>query len=253
MLRFSMVGLLLAAMTPSAKSAPADAPSPSELSTILRGLLLSALPNPIVGQDLNWGHQKKVVNGITWKKSGILFKPHKQEKLKNDGVWRRIHIEAVNPEKTLTVNVLNIQYPQKGAVTFDVLVTVETRITFQQQLWLAGTKFYSGETRATCRPLLLMRCESTTRTQKSDSFLPDMVFRMRVTQAHLSYDQFRVEHTAGVGGDMAKVLGETAHNLLNQLRPSIERNMLDKASQAIVKAADTKDVKLSLGKLFEGK
>jgi hypothetical protein len=98
-----------------------------------------------------------------------------------------------------------------------------------------------------------LRCESTTRGEESGGHLPDVIFRMRATDGRLSYDQFRVEHVAGVGGDAAKVIGESAHNLLNQLKPSIERNMLEKAGQAIVKSADTKDVKLSFGKLAGGK
>lgn len=253
MLRFVVSGMAVLTVIASSHAAPVDAPTPDELAKSLRGLLITALPDPLVQQNFNWGNQKKVVNGLTWEKNGILLKPHKQEKMKNDGTWRRIKVEAVDPEKTLTVNVLNLQYPEKGKVTFDVLVTMQTRITFEQQLWLAGVKLYSGETRARCRPLLLLRCESTTQTQKNGSHLPDIVFRMRATDGRLSYDQFKVEHTAGVGGDMAKLLGDAAHNLLNQVRPSIERNMLEKAGKAIVQAADTKDVKLSLGKLLDGK
>jgi hypothetical protein len=251
--RFLVAGLVLIACTVPASAGPTDAPTADELSVIFRGLLTSALPDPLVQHSSNWGNQKKVANGVTWEKGGPLLKPHVQKKLKNDGTWQRLKVEAIDPQKTLTVNVLNLQYPEKGKVTFDVLVTLQTRITFEQEAWLSGIRLYSGEIRARCRPLLLLRCESATSTANSGGHLPDVVFRMRATDGRLSYDQFKVEHIAGVGGDMAKVLGESAHSLLNQLRPSIERNMLEKASQAIVKAADTKDVKLSLGKLAGGK
>lgn len=251
--RFFVVAIVCMALTAPAFAGPTDAPTADELSVIFRGLLTSALPDPLVQHSSNWGNQKKVANGVTWEKSGALVKPHVQKKLKNDGSWQRLKVEAIDPQKNLTVNVLNLKYAEKGKVTFDVLVILQTRITFEQQVWLSGIRLFDGEVRARCRPLLLLRCESTTRAEKSGGHLPDVVFRMRATDGKLSYDQFKVEHLAGVGGDMAKVLGESAHNLLNQLRPSIERKMLENASQAIVKAADTKDVKLSLGKLAGGK
>jgi len=232
---------------------PVDAPSAEELASIMRTLLTSSLPAPLVEQSSNWGKQKEVANGITWKKDGILLKPHKQEKMKNDGVWRRIRIDAVNPEKELKLQVTNIQKPQKGMLTFDIVVTLPTRIKFEQQFWKNGVRMYSGETRARCRPILALKCESTSRAVKSDSIIPDVVFRMRVLDARLTYDDLVVEHTAGVGGEMADVLGDAVIGMVKQMRPSLERDMLEKANRAIVKAADTKDVKLGLGKLFDGK
>lgn len=252
MLRLTLTCGLLLAISTSAKAAPIDAPSSDELATILRGLLTSALPEPLVAQDFNWGNQKNVINGITWERNGWSLKPRTQEKLKNDGIWRRIKVEAIDPQDTLAVNVLNLQYPEKNKVSFDVLVAMQTRITFEQQCWFAGVKFYGGETHARCRPLLLLRCESTTRTEKNGSLLPDVVFRMRAVDGKLSYDQFKVERTAGVSGEVAKLLGDAAHKLLNQVYPSIERRVLEKASKSIVEAADTKDVKLTLGKFVHG-
>jgi len=245
-----LVGSLAQAAPPEK---PVDPPSAEELASIMRTLLTSALPSPLVEQSSNWGKQKEVANGITWKKDGILLKPHKQEKLKNDGVWRRIRIDAVNPEKELKLQVTNVQKPQKGMLTFDMVVSLPTRIKFEQQFWKSGVRVYSGETRARCRPILALKCESTSRVVKTDNVIPDVVFRMRVLDAKLTYDDLVVEHTAGVGGELADVLGDAVLGMVKQMRPSLERDMLEKANRAIVKAADTKDVKLGLGKLFDGK
>ena len=125
---------------------PIEPPSADELASIMRTLLVTSLPAPLVEQNSNWGHQKEVANGITWKN----FKPSKQKKLKNDGTWRRIRVDAVNPEKELKLQVTNVQKPEKGMLTFDMVVTLPTRIKFEQQLWKAGVRVYSGETRARC-------------------------------------------------------------------------------------------------------
>jgi hypothetical protein len=232
---------------------PGDTPTADELSSIFRTLMTATLPSPIIEQDYNWGHQRMVANGVTWEKSGIFLKPQKQEKLKDDGVWRRIRIDAINPDKNLIVKVANVQKAEKGRLTFDMAITLPARIKFEQQLWKAGVRVYSGETRARCKTILLLQCESTTKVTKSDSFIPDVAFRMRVLDARLTYDDFVVEHTAGVGGEVAEALGDALHNTVKQVKPSLEKNMLEKANKAIVKAGDTKEVKLGIGKLLDGK
>jgi hypothetical protein len=219
----------------------------------MRTLLKSALPAPLVAKDYNWGHQMEVWNGVDWEKDGLLLKPHKQKKFKNEGVWRRIRVEAVDPDKDLTLVVNNVRQPEKGKVTFDMVVALPTRINFEQQVWVRGTRLYSGETRARARPILALKCESTTRVEKSGGFLPNVVFRMRVLDAKLGYDQFQVDHTAGVGGDAAKIIGDGLHDTLKLLVPSLEKDLKEKAQKAILKAGDTKEVKLGLGKLLDGK
>jgi hypothetical protein len=245
--------LLTAALFFALASPAVAAPPADELASVMRTLLTAALPSPLVAKEFNWGHQVEVMNGITWEGDGILKKPHKQKKLKNDGVWRKIRVEAFDPEKNLTLAVKNVQQPEKGKLTFDIVVALQTRITFEQQVWTRGTRLYSGETRARCRPIVLLKCESTSRVTKTGGLIPEVVFRMRVLDATLSYDEFRVDHTAGVGGELAKVMGDALHDTIKLWKPSLEKDMKEKAQQAIVKAGDTKEVKLGLGRLLDGK
>jgi hypothetical protein len=84
------------------------------------------------------------------------------------------------------------------------------------------------------------------------SFFPDIVFRVRVTDARLTYDNVVVEHTLGVGGDAAKLLGDALLDAVKQWKPSLERDLLIKANKAIIKAGDTKEVRISITKLLQG-
>jgi hypothetical protein len=77
--------------------------------------------------------------------------------------------------------------------------------------------------------------------------MPDMIFRLRVTQADVNYDHFVTEHIAGLGGDAARLLGDALQKVL---RPTLQKKILPKANIAIVKAADTKEVRLSLAGLL---
>jgi hypothetical protein len=249
----TVVVFVAVATTATAAPPAPQPPSAEELATIMRGLLVTALPDPLVGQEFNWGHQVEVANGITWEGDGLFKRPHKQKKFQNDGIWRKIHVTAVDPGKNLKLAVKNVQQPEKGRTTFDMVITLQARIDFEQQIWTRGTRLYSGETRARCRPLVVLKCESTSRVEKTGGLLPDVVFRMRVLDAKLSYDEFKVEHTAGVGGDVAKVIGDAVHETVKLWMPSLEKDLKEKANKAIVKAGDTKEVRLGLGKLLDGK
>ena len=215
--------------------------------------MTTALPTPLHEQDFDWGRQHKVPNGITWEGRGLFRKPVKQEKMKNEGMWRRLRVDAVDPEKNLTVHVANVKSPAKGKLTFDVVIALPTRIRFEQQFWKSGVRLYSGETRARVRPILALKCESVSKVHKTDAVLPDITFRLRVLDAKLSYDDFKLEHTAGVGGEMAEMIGNAALDTLKLVRPSLEKDMLAKANKAVIKAGDTKEIKLGLGKLLDGK
>ena len=74
---------------------------------------------------------------------------------------------------------------------------------------------------------------------------------MKVAKADLGYDNLKFDHVAGVGGEAAQLIGEAAHSMLKQWRPSIERDLLAKANAAIEKAGEHKEVRLSLAKLFK--
>lgn len=226
------------------------APSAGELAVTLRSLIVPCLPNFLVEQEYDWGKQKRVAIGVEWKKEGILLKPEILKKLHNDGHWRKIAIAADHPDKTLKLEVKNIQTPEPKRLTFAVDLEMPVNLKFEQQLWCSGHRLFSGETRARCRAVLHLECESIVRTEKKPgSLLPDIVFRMRVLEAKLNYYDFVVEHTAGIGGDAAKILGNAVHDTIKQWKPSLERNLLNKANAAIAKAGDTKEIRLGLSKL----
>jgi hypothetical protein len=102
--------------------------------------------------------------------------------------------------------------------------------------------------RARLRIKLTLRCEVTARVEANGAQLPDMIFRLRVTQADTNYDHFVTEHIAGLGGDAARLLGDTLQKTLHH---SLEKRVLPKANAAIVKAGDTKDIRLSLASILK--
>ena len=56
-----------------------------------------------------------------------------------------------------------------------------------------------------------------------------------------------------MGGDAAKVLGKGFVEILKVVKPNMEKDMLDKANKAIVKAAENKEIRIEFESLLKAK
>lgn len=207
------------------------------LSGNLRALLVDHFPEPLFEDTSNWGQRKETPRG----------------KLRNDGRWWKVRISGRNVKDTLVVDLRDLAQPGGGVTTFRLFVSFDAVILFERQTWKLGARLYSGSTRARCRVRLTLDCEALAKFEKGKKLVPDAVFRLRVLRSDLGYDNLVVEHTAGVGGEAAKVLGDAVIGGMRQWKPSLERNLREKANAAIVKAADTKEVRVNLLDLFAEK
>lgn len=248
-----LVGSVAQAQTPPAKTKVGQAETDA-LAKTLRELIVKHLPNPIVESSAGWGQQREATVGFKFHKEGGRLRTEPIKEMRNDGVWRKIAVTAPNAAQSLAVGIKDAESPEPGKVTFTALIGLDCDFRFEQQLWQKGIRLYSGETRGRFRAGLILKCEATTRTEKEPgSILPKVTFRLRATEAELHHDKIVVEHTAGLGGDAAKAFGDTVLYVVKQAKPSLERDLLAKANAGIVKAADTKEVHLSVGKLFKTK
>ncbi len=241
-----LVGLVLSG------SAQASEPGPSEtLALTLRSLALAQMPRPLYDKRFDWGEQKWTANGLTWRPARVLLRPKLQKKPKNHGVWRHVRVEAINPAQTFLLSLHRVHSPQPGTSTFELWVACDIRIHYEQQNWRSGVRLFSGSTRAKCKIVAQLFCESTARLDARDGqLIPDLVFRIRVTRANVRYSGLDFDHVLGLGGDGADRLGRGLMHFLDRFRPNYEQDLLAKANAAIVKAADSKEVRLQLAKLF---
>jgi hypothetical protein len=244
--------------TPPVKApAPAAQPGPDtkQLSDTLQKLLLANLPDPLVQSNHHWGEQKEVTIGIKWEKKGVIrYRPQVMRDVKNDGHWERVTVAAADPAKTLKLTVSNPRTPEAGKTLLDAVVQTDVKLKYEQQRWAMGKRVYAGETRATCTAAVVMQVEVTSRTETAPgSLLPTLVLRVRVTEADLKYWDLECEHTLGLDGPAAKALGKAVYEVLKKVKPDMEKGLLEQANAAVVKAADTKEVKVELGHLFKKK
>ena len=127
-------------------------------------------------------------------------------------------------------------------------------IRVEQQVWRNGLRLYSGETRGHCKAALLLKGEVVTKTEfKKGSFLPDVSLTIKATNAELFYEKLEIDHTAGVGGDLAQVLGDMLIRVVKAIKPDLEEELLAKANAAILKAAGTRELHVALDQLLKAK
>lgn len=219
------------------------------LAGSLRGFLVKAMPAPLYEDTRHWGLQKSV-SEIKWRGQGIHVHPEKINVMKNDGRWWKVRVTADRLPDTLVFDLRDAHLVEPGRMTFTAFISFDTHAEYDRQTWRLGRRTYSGSIRARLRVKLTLHCEAAAQLDGNGGLLPDAVFRLRVLQAESGYDNLVVEHIAGLGGEAAKLLGDAAHGSIKQWRPSMERDLLAKANAAIVKAGDTKEVRVSLSKLL---
>jgi hypothetical protein len=215
--------------------------STDALAGVLRHVLIESLPSPPYEDDRHWGAQKEIhtLGGKT--------------RLKNDGDWWKVKVTADHLPDTLVLDLRDVRQPEPGKLLFTTFVSFDADVDYDKQEWKRGVRLYSGELRARMRVKLTLHCEVTARVENEGKVLPETVFRLRVADADFKYDNLVVEHVGGVGGEAAKLLGDAALGGMHQWHPSFERALLAKADAAIVKAADTKEVRIGLSRLFGNK
>jgi hypothetical protein len=227
---------------------PESSLSTEKLAANLRELLIQELPDPLFEEQPGWGRTASAVTGLKWKGKGLQGHPEVMHEDRNQGTWRKIRVSAIDLPKSLILEIHNVRKLDQGRTQFDTSVAFNAHIDATQQNWAKGIKLYDGSLRARFRVKMALQCEVTSRVESKGTLLPDVIFRLRVTQADINYDHFVTEHIAGLGGDGARLLGDA---LQKALRPWLQKRVLPKADSAIVKAADTREVRLSLASILK--
>jgi hypothetical protein len=226
--------------------------SADALAGVFRGQLVKNAPPVLYEKSFGWGDTIHAADGVTWTGKVAPLRPHLRYTERNDGDWRKVHVTAPGLADTLVLEVRKVNLSEPGKLTFTLFVSFDARVDYEHQKWLSGVRLYSGSARARLRAKATLDVEVTTRLEANGTPLPDAVFKPRVVKADLGYDNLVMEHVAGVGGEAAKVIGDGLKGGLHQWRPSVERDLLQRADAAIVKAGDLKEVRINLARLFTG-
>lgn len=215
----------------------------TKVSELLRPLIVQHLPNPLHVKQKEWGRTSSTFSRMSWSKFKVIKVP------KNDGNWRKWTVTARDPAQhfalVLTEIPGNAQQPGSCRASLSLPVAVE----LEQQLWENGIRLLSRSVRVRLR----IKAEfdytiSVVLDTKPGALIPEAVIRPKVSNVQVSYDDLVVEHIAGVGGTTAKVVGKALLELVDEVKPSLEEDLLAKAEAAVVKAANKQEIRVNLQK-----
>lgn len=220
--------------------------SPERVAGFQRALQQSVftfMPTPLFEGSDHWGDMKKSVNGMKW--SG--GKPELQYADKNQGTWRKYKVTLNHPHQDhLRLQLNDVKNVGNNALSFLLKVEADIEFDVQQQNWQSGVKLFDGSVRGRTTVKLALRCESKLSIEPGVSVMPVLKYRLRVVDAKASYDDLVFTHVPGLGGSAAKVVGNWTVDAVQQMKPSLEKKLIEKLTQKIVKAADTKEIQVSL-------
>jgi len=217
------------------------------LERALSAVISVNLPKPLYRGNSHWGDTAPTPNGVIWVGRGFLKKPEFQYADKNHGIWRKYEVDLESKaSQPLKLKLENPVQAGNNTLSFDLHLDVDLHFKIEQENWQHGIKFFDGAARGNLHFMVMMKCESKLVIEPGESFLPVMKYRFRVVQARPNYSNLKFTHVPGLGGEVAEKLGRWGHEALQQIKPSVERKLMDKLTQRILKAADTKEVQLSL-------
>lgn len=247
-----LLPLLLLLAPPSQPTRMEPLPSPpttlavdpsqvKRISQALRELLRTALPDPLYEKRTGEGRTAPTPNGLKW--HGLV--PKVQYADKNDGPRRHLRLTSAAGKEQLNVELRRVLRHEQGRLTFEVHLALPARMEFSEERWKNGVRLYDSSVRARLNLFLTLRCESKLRVESKNG-LPEVVYRLRVEDTEFAYTDLVFEHVAGLGGEAARLIGDLAVDALRQWKPSIERRLREKLEDRIVKAADTREIRLGL-------
>jgi hypothetical protein len=247
MLRLSAVLIVFGTNCLAFMAVEPTADDMAALALALRPMILDSLPKPLYEKSDNWGNTTMAFDRVKWRR----LRPQVTKAPKNDGTWRKTRVTARDPDTTLEFRLSDVRTESMDRLTFKAFVALMVNVEHEEEIWERGIRLFRDTTEGRLRIKANLDIESTMRIEaKAGALIPDTVFRLRATNADVSYDNLVFEQIGGIGGTGARWLGEVLRSSLKKWKPSIERELLARANAAVVKAADTREVRISLSSLW---
>ncbi len=204
-----------------------------QLIAWLTAMVQDNLP-PTYEDDRKWGQQKEVWDGVkVWREDGRL-ETKRKTKLVNAGTWTRYTIAIVEPEKNLHVEFHRLETLSNGSIAFAVSVECPLEVFGRLSQWARDVQVISlsANADAACR----LTIEGTVEFQMNLLKLPpDIAIKPHVDNAHIDLTQYRVRRISQVGGDFAKVLGNSLRGVVDEKLDDMNAKLVDKINAQLAK------------------
>lgn len=206
-----------------------------ELVAWLNTMVHDNLP-PTYEDNRKWGQQKEVWDGVKlWREDGH-FETKRRTKLVNAGTWTRYRIAVVEPEKNLQVVFNRLETLPDSRIAFEVTVDCPLDVFGRMSQWARDVQIVSisANADAACR----LTIDGTVQFQMNILKLPpDILIKPHVDHAHIELTYYRVRRISQVGGDVAKVLGNSLRGIVDEKLDDMNSKLADKINKQFEKSS----------------
>lgn len=189
---------------------------------------------PTYEDDRKWGQQKEVWDGVKVWREGNRLETKRKTKLVNAGTWTRYSISIVEPDKNLHVAFNRLEPLPDSRIAFAVTVECPLDVFGRLSQWARDVQVISisANADASCR----LTIDGTVQFQMNMLKLPpDIVIKPHIDHAHIELTHYRVRRISQVGGDFAKVLGNSLRGVVDEKLEDMNSKLVDKINKQIEK------------------
>src|SRR4051812_6508784 len=191
--------------------------TPELVAGIVSPLIAEAIPREYEGSK-DWGKTKRVTTGVRSEGNFFRFDMHRKLEEVNDGVWKKYKLRLVEPDKNLTVRIENLRALDSGGYALTLFVAAKVHGWARATVYEHGVHVVSLEAEGDTSIRLSIDAEVGVESVPSSLLIPGVELHPNVTDAKLTFDDFRVTRISNVKGTIAKEIGELfEHALKTQL------------------------------------
>ena len=204
---------------------------------IIRLAVLDSLPDESVDEK-KWGRQTTVSQYQVKTRHGW-FQVRPVNKLVNHGFWQRHTVKYLDPEETLKLELLNVQDPPEGPLSFTMRTMLQARVTTQFAQWVYGVKGINGKVDANVALAIDADCTLDMKsTHKPGDLLPSIQLVPDVTGLRVRVVDIDARQVGLARGDLAKEMGNGSQTIVNAIVNEYEGKILRNLRRKIEKNKD---------------
>ena len=203
------------AVLPKSSSAPADTdPSNEVISRIGAQLIAEAIPREYE-RSKDWGRTKRITTGVRSSGNFFKFDIHRRKSDVKHGIWKQYRVTLVEPDKYLQVRIENLRNIGPGRTALTLIVAAKLHGWARAKIYDRGIHIMALEAEADASIRLWLDAEISLESMPTDSFLPGVAIRPVITDARLSFENFRLDRISDLRGSLARELGYGLRHLID--------------------------------------
>jgi len=230
-----------------AAAGPATAVDPASreaLSLAVRGILAECLPEKFEIKD-DWGDQKARFSQLKVHRDGLKLNFETRTKEVNHGLWKRVDVTPVEPEKQLAFKIVSAKNTGPQSFAFQLFASSPLRVDARIERWRTGVKMLNFSTEAQAQvEMVLDGTLNFDFTQVDGKHV--LVLAPKATTVDLRLVDLDIQRISKAAGPLVRELGDLVDHPVDNFLDRYEGKITEKLNAAIAKRPEKFRVELKL-------